>query len=53
MLSSPDLSFCRNLPLVVFNQLGELLQQMAQVIGSAARVVTDAILVTISTPGEW
>lgn len=53
MLSSPDLSFCRNLPLVVFNQLGELLQQMAQVIGTAALVVTDAILVTISTPGEW
>lgn len=53
MLSSPDLSFSRNLPLVVFNQLGELLQQMAQVVGTAALVITEAVLARIDTPLEW
>lgn len=55
MLSSPDLSFSRNLPVVVFNQLGELLQQMAQVVvvGTAALIVTEAVLVRINTPLEW
>ncbi|MEA5582658.1 GAF domain-containing sensor histidine kinase [Nodularia harveyana UHCC-0300] len=53
MLSSPDLSFSRNLPLVVFNQLGELLQQMAQVVGGAALVVTEAVLARINIPVEW
>ncbi|MBE9201680.1 MULTISPECIES: GAF domain-containing sensor histidine kinase [unclassified Nodularia (in: cyanobacteria)] len=53
MLSSPDLSFSRNLPLVVFNQLGELLQQMAQVVGTAALLITEAVLARIDTPLEW
>ncbi|MDH6057348.1 GAF domain-containing sensor histidine kinase [Umezakia ovalisporum] len=53
MLSSPDLSFSRNLPFVVFNQLGELLQQMAQVVGTAALVLTEAVLARINTPLEW
>lgn len=53
MLSSPDLSFSRNLPLVVFNQLGELLQQMAQVVGTAALVLTESVLVRICLPQEW
>jgi two-component system, sensor histidine kinase and response regulator len=53
MLSSPDLSFSRNLPVVVFNQLGELLQQMAEVVGTAALVLTEAVLAAIQTPLEW
>lgn len=51
MLSSPDLSFSRTLPIVVFNQLGELLEQMAQTVGSAALVLTEAVLVRICIPG--
>ncbi|MEH2188987.1 MAG: ATP-binding protein [Nostoc sp.] len=53
MLSSPDLSFSRTLPIVVFNQLGELLEQMAQTVGSAALVLTEAVLVRIYIPVEW
>ncbi|MEH1779385.1 MAG: GAF domain-containing sensor histidine kinase [Nostoc sp.] len=53
MLSSPDLSFSRTLPIVVFNQLGELLEQMAQTVGSAALVMTEAMLVRICIPVEW
>ncbi|GAX34385.1 GAF domain-containing sensor histidine kinase [Nodularia sp. NIES-3585] len=53
MLSSPDLSFSRNLPLVVFNQLGELLQQMAQVVGTTALVITEAVLARVDIPIEW
>ncbi|MGF1937682.1 MAG: GAF domain-containing sensor histidine kinase [Nostoc sp. ChiQUE02] len=53
MLSSPDLSFSRTLPIVVFNQLGELLEQMAQTVGSAALVLTEAVLVRICIPVEW
>ncbi|MBE9052641.1 GAF domain-containing sensor histidine kinase [Nostocales cyanobacterium LEGE 11386] len=53
MLSSSDVSFSRNLPLVVFNQLGELLQQMAQALGTATLVLTEAVLVRICTPLEW
>ncbi|WP_414529281.1 ATP-binding protein [Nodularia chucula] len=53
MFSSPDLSFSRNLPLVVFNQLGELLQQMAQVVGNSALVLTEAVLARINIPVEW
>ncbi|MGH1397475.1 MAG: GAF domain-containing sensor histidine kinase [Trichormus sp.] len=53
MLSSPDLSFSRNLPLVVFNQLGELLQQMAQTVETAAFVLTEAILSRVRVPVEW
>jgi two-component system, sensor histidine kinase and response regulator len=53
MLSSPDLSFSRTLPIVVFNQLGELLEQMAQTVGSAALILTEAVLVRICIPGKW
>ncbi|MBN4005168.1 ATP-binding protein [Nostoc sp. LPT] len=52
MLSSPDLSFSRTLPIVVFNQLGELLEQMAQRVESAV-VLTEAVLVRICIPVEW
>ncbi|WP_341526367.1 GAF domain-containing sensor histidine kinase [Nostoc sp. UHCC 0302] len=53
MLSSPDLSFSQNLPLVVFNQLGELLQQMAQAVGNSALLLTEAVLARIRIPVEW
>ncbi|MDF5707342.1 MAG: GAF domain-containing sensor histidine kinase [Nostoc sp. S4] len=53
MLSSPDLSFSRTLPIVVFNQLRELLEQMAQTVGSATLILTDAILASIPIPVEW
>ncbi|WP_442938760.1 hypothetical protein [Nostoc sp.] len=53
MLSSPNLSFSRTLPIVVFNQLGELLEQMAQTVGSAALILTQAVLMRICIPGEW
>jgi signal transduction histidine kinase len=54
MLSSPDFdALSRTLPLSVFNQLGELLQQMAQAVGSGALVLTEAVLARISPPAEW
>ena len=53
MLSSPDLSFSRTLPIVVFNQLGELLEQMAQTVGSAALILTEAVLMRVCIPVEW
>lgn len=53
MLSSPDLSFSRNLPLAVFNQLGELLQQMASSLGNTGLVLTEAVLVRVYIPKEW
>jgi signal transduction histidine kinase len=53
MLSSPDLSFSRTLPLNVFNQLGELLQQMAQAVENAVLVLTEALLVRVQVPLEW
>ncbi|MBD2530003.1 GAF domain-containing sensor histidine kinase [Nostoc flagelliforme FACHB-838] len=53
MLSSPDLSFSRTLPIVVFNQLGELLERMAQTVGSATLILTEAVLMRICIPVEW
>ncbi|MBD0264044.1 MAG: GAF domain-containing protein, partial [Tolypothrix sp. Co-bin9] len=54
MLSSPDLSFSRTLPIDVFNQLGELLQQMQlEALGSAALVLTEAVLARIMSESEW
>ncbi|ALF54806.1 ATPase [Nostoc piscinale CENA21] len=53
MLSSPDLSFSQNLPLVVFNQLGELLQQMAQSVETSMLVLTEAVLARIVISEEW
>ncbi|GAX43089.1 GAF sensor signal transduction histidine kinase [Tolypothrix sp. NIES-4075] len=54
MLSSPDLSFSRILPIDVFNQLGELLQQMQfEAPRSAALVLTEAVLARIMSKSEW
>ncbi|OUL18570.1 ATPase [Nostoc sp. RF31YmG] len=53
MLSSSDLSFSRTLPSDTFNQLGELLQQMAQAVESETLVVTEAVLARIRVPTEW
>ncbi|MFN6564208.1 MAG: ATP-binding protein [Nostoc sp. ChiSLP01] len=53
MLSSPDLSLSRPLPVVIFNRLGELLEQMAQTLGSPALVMTEAMLASIRVPAEW
>ncbi|MBD2776304.1 GAF domain-containing sensor histidine kinase [Iningainema tapete] len=53
MLISPDLSFEQTLSVDVFNQLGELLQQMAQAVGNQAVVLTEAVLVSIRIPQEW
>lgn len=53
MLSSPDLSFSRTLPLELFNQLGELLEQMAQAVEGDFVILTEAVLKQISKPEEW
>jgi len=54
MLSSPDLSFSRTLSAGVFNQLGELLQQMAQAVENPEPlVVTEKLLVRIPIPEDW
>ncbi|WP_071188317.1 GAF domain-containing sensor histidine kinase [Trichormus sp. NMC-1] len=53
MLISPDLGFSRTFPLSVFNQLGELLQQMVQAVESDALVLTEAVLVRMKLPVEW
>lgn len=52
MLSSPDLSFSRTLPIVVFNQLGKLLEQMAQRDRSAV-ILTEAVLMRVCIPEKW
>jgi two-component system, sensor histidine kinase and response regulator len=53
MPSSPDLSFSRILSTDVFNQLGELLEQMAQSLDITSFVVTENILMRIPISGEW
>ncbi|MBD2354384.1 GAF domain-containing sensor histidine kinase [Tolypothrix sp. FACHB-123] len=53
MPSSPDLSFSQTLPSDTFNQLGELLQQMAQAMESAALLVTEAVLARVRVPADW
>jgi two-component system, sensor histidine kinase and response regulator len=53
MSSSPDLSFSRILPHYVFDRLGELLYQIAQAVGKAALVLTEAVLAPINIPQEW
>ncbi|MBH8553802.1 GAF domain-containing sensor histidine kinase [Nostocaceae cyanobacterium CENA357] len=52
MLSSHDLSFSRNLPLAVFNQLEKLLKQMAQAIGNNTLIITEALVARIHIPVE-
>ncbi|WP_250122477.1 GAF domain-containing sensor histidine kinase [Chroococcidiopsis sp. CCMEE 29] len=49
---SQDLSLCRTLPLTTFEQLGQMLQQMAQVVGNEAAVLTEAMLSSIPMPIE-
>ncbi|MDV2990661.1 MAG: Sensor histidine kinase RcsC [Chroococcidiopsis sp. SAG 2025] len=49
MSSSQDLSFHQLLPLTIFQQLGQLLQQMAQELGNEALIVTEEALVSIPT----
>ncbi|MEA5621086.1 GAF domain-containing sensor histidine kinase [Cronbergia sp. UHCC 0137] len=53
MVSYPNLGFSRTLPLSIFNQLGESLQQMAQSLESAALVMTEAVLLRVRVAGEW
>lgn len=48
MSSSENLSFCKILPLAVFKQLEQLLQQMAQVVSNAV-ILTESVLA--ATPG--
>jgi two-component system, sensor histidine kinase and response regulator len=52
MSSSQDLSFHQLLPLTIFQQLGQLLQQMAQELGNEALIVTEEALVSIPTRPE-
>ncbi|OWY66751.1 ATPase [cyanobacterium TDX16] len=49
MSSSQDLSFHQLLPVTIFQQLGQLLQQMAQELGNEALIVTEEALVSIPT----
>jgi two-component system, sensor histidine kinase and response regulator len=51
MLTSQDLSFSQILHVAIFNQLGELLIQMAQEVGNTGMVMTEAILARTS-PSE-
>ncbi|MBD2664835.1 GAF domain-containing sensor histidine kinase [Richelia sinica] len=53
MLISPELGFSRTLPLSVFNQLRELLEQMAQAVENVTVVLTEAVLARICLPLEW
>jgi two-component system sensor histidine kinase/response regulator len=53
MVCPPDLSFSRTLPTSIFNQLGELLEQMAQAIEDTVLVFTDAVLTPVYIPDEW
>ncbi|MFL0605188.1 ATP-binding protein [Cylindrospermopsis raciborskii] len=53
MLSDTDLSFAGILPLSIFNQLGDLLHQVAHEVDSAALILTEAVLVRISVPPGW
>jgi len=49
MSSSQDLSFHQLLPVSIFQQLRQLLQQMAQELGREASIVTEEALVSIPT----
>ncbi len=53
MVGLSDLSFSRTLPSSLFNQLGELLEQMAQAMEDTALVLTEAVLTPIYIPDEW
>jgi two-component system, sensor histidine kinase and response regulator len=49
MSSSQDLSFHQLLPVTIFQQLRQLLQQMAQELGTEASIVTEEALIPIPT----
>jgi len=51
MSSSENLSFCKILPLAVFERLEQLLQQMAQVVDNAV-ILTESVLAAIPAPSE-
>jgi two-component system sensor histidine kinase/response regulator len=53
MLSDTDLSFAGILPLSIFNQLGDLLHQVAHEVDSAALILTEAVLVRTFAPPGW
>ncbi|AFZ01940.1 GAF domain-containing protein [Calothrix sp. PCC 6303] len=53
MPSFPNLSFPKTISTDVFNQLGELLEQMAQSLDTSSLVLTEDILMRIPVPGEW
>ncbi|MFO5529199.1 MAG: ATP-binding protein [Cuspidothrix sp.] len=53
MLVFPDLGFSKTLPLSLFNQLGELLQEMAQAAERDAFILTQAALAKVKTPLKW
>lgn len=52
MSSSQDLSFHQLLPVTIFQQLGQILQQMAQELGNEALIVTEEALVSTPTQPE-
>jgi hypothetical protein len=52
MVISQDLSFHRTLPTTTFEQIGQLLQQMAQEMGTEAVVLTEAMLSPIPVHPE-
>lgn len=51
MASSPDVSFSRTLPNCLYQQLGKLLQQMAQTRDNPPLVLTDALTIRIPQLG--
>ncbi|MBF2064508.1 MAG: GAF domain-containing protein [Calothrix sp. C42_A2020_038] len=53
MLSSPDLGFSRTLSVNIFNQLGNLLEQMAQAVENDALILTEAVLLRIPVSDQW
>jgi two-component system, sensor histidine kinase and response regulator len=53
MLSSPPTGFSRTLRVDMFNQLGNLLEQMAQALEHAALVLTEAVLLRIPLSNQW
>lgn len=53
MLSSPDLSFSRTLPTYLFNQLGNLLEQMTQATEGEVLLMTEAVLDRVPISSEW
>ncbi|MBD2138246.1 GAF domain-containing sensor histidine kinase [Anabaena sp. FACHB-1237] len=53
MFISPDLGFSHTVPVSIFDQLGELLQQMATLVITDAVVLTDALLAPVFSPRDW